>query len=155
MRRKEKEIKDKEAIEEILKKADVCRMALSYKDKPYIVPVNFVYKDSAIFIHSAKKGKKLDVIRKNNKVCFEVDIESEIVLSSNPCNCTTKYQSVIGYGKAFILDKKEEIKLALDILVGKYYEDKSNKEFEYKKGCIENTNIIKIEVESISGKKSG
>ena len=60
MRRKDKEIKDQQEIESILGKADVCRLAFSDNDIPYIVPVNYGYRDHCLYFHSAKEGKKID-----------------------------------------------------------------------------------------------
>ncbi len=155
MRNKKKEITDINVINNILNQANICRIALSHDNKPYIVPVNFAYKDNTIYIHSAKNGQKIEMIQKNNVVCFEVDIESEVLLTSNPCDCTTKYQSVIGYGKALLIDDKGKKQEALDIIVNKYYKKTDGKSFEYRDNCLNRTRIIKIEIESMSGKKSG
>ena len=62
MRRKDKEIKDKKEIESIIKRAKVCRIALSDNNMPYIIPVNYGYKNNCIYIHSASEGKKIDII---------------------------------------------------------------------------------------------
>ena len=70
MRRKDKEITDEKVINEILEKAKVCRLALFDKDYPYIVPMNYGYKDNALFFHVAKEGKKIDLIKRNNNVRF-------------------------------------------------------------------------------------
>ena len=69
MRRKEQELPE-EKIYEILNKAQICRLGLSNKALPYIIPVNFVYNENSIYIHSSKEGKKIDYIRQNNQVCF-------------------------------------------------------------------------------------
>ena len=96
MHRKDKEITDIKSIEKIIKKAKVCRLALSLNDTPYIVPICFGYRAETIYFHSAKKGKKIDIIKKNNKVCFEFDIDHELVKSENACKwpiitqCITK-----------------------------------------------------------------
>ena len=71
MRRKDKEIKDKEVIESIIKRATVCRIALSENNVPYIVPLSFGYKDNCLYFHSAPEGRKIDIIKQNNNVCFE------------------------------------------------------------------------------------
>jgi nitroimidazol reductase NimA-like FMN-containing flavoprotein (pyridoxamine 5'-phosphate oxidase superfamily) len=63
MRKKDKEIKDKELMESILKRAIICRMGLSENNVPYIVPLNFGYKNNFLYFHSAKEGRKIDMIR--------------------------------------------------------------------------------------------
>ncbi len=81
MRREDKEINDIATIEGIIRKARVCRLALSENGQPYIVPLCFGYKDNNLYFHSAGEGKKLDIIKKNNNVCFEFDIDLELVKS--------------------------------------------------------------------------
>ncbi|MEA1964472.1 MAG: pyridoxamine 5'-phosphate oxidase family protein [Candidatus Aerophobetes bacterium] len=152
MRRKGKEIKDKNAIESIIKRATVCRIALSENNVPYIVPLSFGYKDNCLYFHSAKEGKKIDIIKKNNNLCFEFDIENELVKAEDACNWDMKYYSVIGCGKAFLVEDFEEKREALDIIM-EHYSGKSS--FEYPEKTVSNVAIIKVKIESMSGKKSG
>jgi nitroimidazol reductase NimA-like FMN-containing flavoprotein (pyridoxamine 5'-phosphate oxidase superfamily) len=151
MRRKDKEIKDKKEIESIINISDICRIALSEKNSPYIVPVCFGYKDNCLYIHSAADGKKIDIINKNNRICFEFDAHEGLIRSENPCDWDLKYWSVIGYGKAFFIDEPEEKIKALDIIAGHY----SSEAFEYPTNSIDNVTVIKIEIENLTGKKSG
>lgn len=150
MRRNEKEIKDIREIEKIINKAIVCRIALCDNDKPYIVPVNFGYRDGCLYIHSAKEGKKIDILKKNNNISFEIDTDVEFVRAEEPCDCTMKYLSVIGSGKAYIVKDLEEKRKALNILVEHYLG--SSHEFSYDQ--LDMVTIIKVEIESMTGKKS-
>jgi hypothetical protein len=79
MRRKDKEISDIALIEDIITKARVCRLALYDNARPYIVPLCFGYKDNILYFHSAPEGKKLSLLRNNNRVCFEFDTDHELV----------------------------------------------------------------------------
>ena len=151
MRRKEKEITDIKSIEEIIMSAKVCHLALSLDDTPYVVPLSFGYKDKAIYLHSAKKGKKIDILNKNNKVCFEFAIDCEIMESDKGCKWGAKFKSVIGYGKAYFIEKLEEKQKALNIILQNY----TDKVFELPGKNINNTLLIKIDIEQITGKKSG
>ncbi len=151
MRRKDKEITDKKEIESIINKFDVCRIALSEKNSPYIVPVCFGYADNCLYFHSAQDGKKIDIIKKNNNVCFEFDIYDKLIKSEAPCDWDVKYYSVIGIGKAFFIDDFEEKIKALNIITGHY----SGDSFVYQKNSIDNVTVIKVEIEKITGKKSG
>ena len=151
MRREDKEIKDNNVIESIIKRAIVCRIAFSENNIPYIVPVIFGYKDNCLYFHSAMEGKKIDIIKQNNNVCFEFDIDQELVKSKNSCSCSMKYYSVIGFGKAFFIDDIEEKRMALNIIMKHY----SINTFEYSKNVIDNTAIIKVEIDSMTGKISG
>ncbi|MBM4241899.1 MAG: pyridoxamine 5'-phosphate oxidase family protein [Euryarchaeota archaeon] len=92
----------------IIKNATICRIALSVNKMPYIVPMNFGYKDNRLYLHSASEGKKIDIIRENNNICFEMDIKHDLVKSESPCHYGMKYCSVIGFGKAYLVDDLDE-----------------------------------------------
>jgi len=151
MRRKDQEINDIAAMEEIIHKAQVCRLALSENGHPYIVPLCFGYKDNSLYFHSARQGKKLEILKKNNNVCFEIDIDRELVKGKKACNCSMKYRSVIGFGKAELIEDIEQKRRALNIIMQNYYEGF----FKYQEESINNTVIIKVEIETMTGKKLG
>ena len=153
MRRKEKEIKNKKEIEGIIKKAIVCRLGLSFNDQPYIVPLNFGYEKNELHFHSAKAGKKMELIKKNKNVCFEIEADAELIKGEHACiDWKMYYSSVIGYGKAFIVEDMEEKKKSLDIIM-KHYTGKSK--FDYTEKNIRGVGIIKVVIESMTGKKNG
>ncbi len=149
MRKKEREILDRTEMETILGKAAVCRIALSDNDSPYIVPVCFGRRGDRLYIHCASEGRKLDILRKNSRVCFEVDIECGPVKSQRPCNWGMRYRSVIGFGRGDILDSGPEKKLALDLIMEHY----GGQGGDYAPEVIEKTSIIRITIESMTGKK--
>ena len=151
MRRNDQEITDIAIIEGIIRKGQVCHLALSENGRPYIVPLCFGYKDNNLYFHSACEGKKLDILRKNNNVCFEIDIDHELVKSKEACGYNMKYQSVIGFGKATFIEDIDSKRNAFDIIMQNY----SDGSFEYPVEAIKNTVIIiKVEIESMTGKKS-
>ena len=150
MRKKEKEITEKPAIEAIIKKSLVCRLALSDDNSPYIVPLSFGYKDKVLYFHGPQKGKKIDIIKKNPKVCFEFDADTEIVKAKDACRWTMRYQSVIGFGKAVILEDANEKQKALNIIMSQY----SDGIFEYIDSALKKAAVIKVEIESMTGKQS-
>jgi hypothetical protein len=151
MRRKEREIKDVAAIEEILRRATVCRLGLCEDNRPYVVPVCFGYKDNALYIHCGPAGKKLEMLRKNNNVCFEVDVDNKLVKTERPCKWGLNYKSVIGFGKAVFVEDIASKREALDIIVRQF----SANTFEYPEEAVRKTTIIKVEIESMTGKQSG
>lgn len=151
MRRKDKEIIDREEIDAIINEAKVCRIALSLNNVPYVVPVNFGYKDNCIYFHSALEGKKIDWLKENNNVCFEMDIGRENIQGNIPCSWGTNYKSVIGMGKATFVNEFEEKKSAMNIIF-RHYSDGSDYEFREKQ--LNRIALIKIEIEEITGKKS-
>ncbi|MHC4212544.1 MAG: pyridoxamine 5'-phosphate oxidase family protein [Planctomycetota bacterium] len=150
MRRSDKEISDAGVIEGILKAATVCRLGLCEDNRPYVVPLCFGYEDNALYIHSAGQGKKLDILRKNNNVCFEVGIDHELKAADQACGWGMKYKSVIGFGKAVFIEDIESKRKALDIIMHQYSEGI----FEYTQDAINSITIIKIEIESMTGKQS-
>lgn len=151
MRKKEKEITDKETIEWIMNEAMVCRIAVSENNIPYIIPMNFGFRDNCLYIHSALQGKKIDIIKKNNNVCFEVDIKTELVTADNPCNWSMKYYSVIGLGKLSFIDDIAEKKNIINIIMEKY---SGKSDFKFPDAALNSLAVIKIEISEITGKKS-
>ncbi len=151
MRRKDKEIKNKSAIEEILRQAAVCRIAMCDAGVPYLVPMSFGYEEGCLHLHSASEGKKIDVLKHNPSVCFELDIGQELVGNENPCKTSLKYRSVIGYGKAVFVVDREEKKRSLDAIVRQY----SGQAYDYPEESLNEVTIIRIHVESMTGKQSG
>ncbi len=152
MRRSDKEITDYQEIAAILEKAAVCRIALSDDDCPYIVPVNFVVRNNCLYFHSSSEGGKIDILRKNNRVCFEIDIDIEIVSGEVSCAWGTRYRSVIGFGRAFFLKETTEKQQALNYLMEKYA---GLKDFSYKIEALEKVAVFSVSIEKITGKKSG
>jgi len=151
MRRKDKEINDIADIENIINRASVCRLGLCENEHPYIVPLCFGYKDNTLYFHSAPEGRKLDILKKNNNVCFEFDIDHDLAKAEKACDWGMKYQSVTGFGKAVVIDDTEAKRKALDVIMGNY----SNRSFTYPTETIRNTAIIKVQIQSMTGKKSG
>jgi uncharacterized protein len=152
MRRSDKEINDPETIQKIFNESEVCRIALSDDNKPYIVPMNFGYKDNTLFLHSASEGYKIDVLKRNKNVCFQMDIKTEIVKSESPCNWGMKYLSLIGSGKAHLIDNLSEKREALNVIMIKYSPDTS---FSYSDKALKEVLVIKVNIGSVTGKKSG
>ena len=152
MRRSDKKIKNNRQIDEIIQKAICCRIALVDGNYPYIVPVNFAVNNNHLYFHSAREGRKIDILRKNNSVCFEIDIEGEIVKSESACSWGMKYVSVIGFGQAFFIEDNAGKKKALDLLMEKYA-GKSG--FSYSDEELDKIIVIDVKIDTISGKQSG
>lgn len=151
MRRSEKEIKSRNEIGAVMQKADACRIGLCDGATPYVVPVNFGYRNGRLYFHSAKEGRKLSLIRQNNNVCFEMDIDHEFIESDVGCRWAMKYKSVIGTGKAFFIEDAAEKIASLKIIMAHY----SDKEYDFSESDADKVAVIRIDIESLSGKKSG
>lgn len=122
MRRKDREVTHLDEIKEILKSCKTCHVAMVDEGKPYVIPLSFGYEmiddELSLYFHCAKEGRKIDILHRNNSVCFEMCCEGEpINAHKTPCNSGFYFASVIGYGKVeFITDINEKIK-ALTLLV--------------------------------------
>ena len=78
MRKVEREIRDQAEILAIMNEALVCRLGFSDEGTPYVVPMNFGLGENCLYLHCAREGRKLDILRKNDRVCFEMDLLREI-----------------------------------------------------------------------------
>jgi nitroimidazol reductase NimA-like FMN-containing flavoprotein (pyridoxamine 5'-phosphate oxidase superfamily) len=146
-----KAIHDRDEIEAIIRGSLACRLALSDDNRPYVVPLSFGYENNTLYFHSASEGKKVEILKKNTNVCFEFDIDHEVVQAEKPCKWSMKYRSVIGFGKGSLVEDLEEKRKGLDAIMQHY----AGRSFEYLEPAIESTVIIKVEIESMTGKKSG
>jgi nitroimidazol reductase NimA-like FMN-containing flavoprotein (pyridoxamine 5'-phosphate oxidase superfamily) len=151
VRRKELQIRDKDILESILNQAQVCRIGLCHNNIPYIVPVCFSYRADCLYIHSARDGKKVEIIRENNSVCFEVEIGVELIQSGRACDFAMRSQSVIGFGTAHLVEDEEQKIHALNILMDHYSDQQSH---EHRRKMLPKVAIIKMEIESMTGKRS-
>lgn len=150
MRRQERKIESKEAMEEFIRSENILRLGMSVDNMPYIVPVNYGYANETFYIHCALEGRKLDMIRKNPRVCFEIDGNHRLVTGQVACSYTMKYTSIIGYGKAEILEEHSDKVKALDVIMAQF----SNQAFTYPDKAVAKVAIIKISVDEMSGKAS-
>ncbi|MCD6123341.1 MAG: pyridoxamine 5'-phosphate oxidase family protein [Spirochaetales bacterium] len=151
MKRKDKEITDRAKIDEIINGSLVCRLAMSYRDNPYLVPVSFGYDGNSIFLHTAREGKKISYFQNNDKVCFE--FERGVKISRDPynaCSWSFMYQSVIGFGRIKELLDSVEKEYALNRVMLKY----SGKEWRFKRAEVEKVRAWEIVIDSLSGKES-
>jgi len=150
VRRKDQEITNREEVEVIIQKSLVCRLAMVDEHGPYIVPLNFGYKDNTLYFHSAKKGKKLDILKKNNQVCCEFDVDLKMKKAEKPCEWGIEYKSVIGFGEASFVEDFESKREALDTIMAHY----SGKSFPYSEADLKKVAIIKVKLLEVTGKRS-
>jgi len=150
MRRHEKEIQDEKELQGILGNGIVCRLGLCDGQQPYIVPMNYGYRDGCLYFHCAREGRKLDILKSNNRVCIEVDIDTRIVRGDTPCRWTAKYRSVIGFGKARIIDDEAEKRAGLDVIMAHH----GGSGGEYDEKSLQRIFVIEVEIESMTGKQS-
>jgi len=151
MRKKEREITDLTEIEELLNRAEICRLGMADGGTPYIVPMNFGYRNRALYFHTGTAGKKIDILRKNDTVCFEADLDIEVVRADTACGWSMRYRSAVGTGRAVFVEDAAGKKEALDIIMAHYG---GTGPWEYRENSFERACIIKVEIGTITGRKS-
>lgn len=150
MRKQEREIRDDQEIRKILEMGVICRLGLYDGQYPYVVPMNYGYRDNRIYFHCAREGRKIDILKINDRVCIEVDVDSRVMKGEQPCRWTMKYRSVIGFGRARIVHDEAEKKNALDVIMAHY----GGSGGEYDEKSLQRTSLIEVVLESITGKQS-
>ena len=115
---------------------------------PYAVPVNYVFIDGKIYIHSAKYGYKIDALKQNDKVCFTAILNSQII----PDKFTAAFESVVAFGKASFIDDGDEKLTALRTFIERFSPDHQEAGERIIHAAYEKTQIIRIDVEQMTGK---
>jgi hypothetical protein len=152
------EIKSKEKIIEFLSSQQTGRISsIDENGYPQIIPMNFVFINDVVYMHSHIKGEKLENIKRNQKVGFEVDKSLEFLPSyfSDPTDASladTLYISVVIKGNASIISDKEEKTTALNGLMKKYQPEGGYEPIKPEMDVIDEVAVIKIVPESLRGK---
>jgi len=152
------EIKSYEKIKEFLNDEHVGRISsIDVNGFPQIIPMNFVFKNDAVYMHSHVKGEKLNNILKNNKVGFEADRELEFLPSyfEDPHNASladTLYISVVIKGLASFVIDREEKTLALNGLMEKYQPEGFYDPLKSDMRVLDAVSVIKINPQTLHGK---
>ena len=151
MRRKEKAISDRAALEAIIHEATVCRLGMVDSDRPYIVPLNFGYRDNVLFFHGALKGRKIDLIEANPQVCFEMEIEVETLEQAEACEWSMRFKSIIGFGRASLVEDLAAKREALAVIMAHYAEAP----YTFPDNKVAATAVIRVDIDAMTGKQSG
>lgn len=152
MRRKDREVTDIAKIEEIIDSAKIMHLAMFDGEYPYIVPLHYGYKFEGdrltLYMHSAKEGHKLDCLRRDSKVCFELDCGMELVPGNIACEYGAKFASVIGRGTASTVEDTDEKIAALKLLM----KCQTGKDFEFTEKMADVVTVIRVDAESYTAK---
>jgi nitroimidazol reductase NimA-like FMN-containing flavoprotein (pyridoxamine 5'-phosphate oxidase superfamily) len=147
MRRQDRKISESEAIE-ILDKGEFGILSMcTINNEGYGIPINYAFKNNTIYFHCAPEGSKLDYLRNNNKASFCVVGKTELL----PSKFGTIYESVIAAGKISEIEGTEK-QDALMFLVEKYSADFIEEGKEYINKLYDKVKVIKLDIESITGK---
>lgn len=150
--KREREVTDPAAIREILDKSQVVNIAMIDGDEPYLVPMNYGYtmEDGklTLYVHGATMGRKLDVLRANPKVFVELDCDRMPFEGKVACQYGMIYSSIMGKGRAVILEDPKEKMDALSILM----KTQTGKDFTFNERLVSIVSVIRIDVEAYTAK---
>ena len=152
MTKRERQVTDKNQILRILDAAKVLHLGLAVDNEPYVVPMNYGYTEEdgklVLYLHSALQGRKLDMIRENPRVFFELECDQAPFEGEKPCQYGLVYSSVMGRGIAGIVEDVEEKKKAMAILM----KTQTQKEFSFDDKLVSIVAVIRIDVAEYTAK---
>ena len=154
MRRKDREVADINGIEEILLQCKTCHVAMVDDGIPYVVPLSYGFSiingnKLELYFHSAPEGRKLGVLKRNNKVCFEMTYEGEPIHSETPCDSGYYFASVIGFGEAVFIEKAGEKCEALSVM----FKPQAGRDVVFTAEQAKSVCVFKIVSTDFTGKK--
>ncbi len=155
MRKKERQIVDQNEIRDILTRFTVCRLGMRDGDGVYIVPlspgVSYENQRPVLYFHCAKAGHKLDLLRENPNVCFEMDGDHALVEGALPCNYTYHFVSVIGTGRVSFVEADFNKRQAL-IAIMKQQTGKDFSPDSFDDRVMAATTVLRVDVDALSCK---
>ncbi|MBR4989825.1 MAG: pyridoxamine 5'-phosphate oxidase family protein [Oscillospiraceae bacterium] len=152
MTKREFQITDEAKIRQILDSAKVLHLGLAVDNEPYVVPMNYGYRleegKLTLYLHSAVQGKKLEMIRANSRVFFEMDCDRMPFEGKVPCQYGLVYSSIMGRGTACIVEDVEEKKQAMSLLM----KTQTGKDFSFEDRLVSIVSVIRIDVTEYTAK---
>ena len=140
---------DRKQMEQVIEEALFCQVAFSLDDQPYVVPLNFGYVDGCFYFHSKQKGKKIDLLKANPKVGFNLQSRIEAIHDKEKAeNCSMRYLSVLGSGVMSLIEEDSEKRQALDCICKQY----DMQPYEYSEKMMRATALIRLDVTEMVGK---
>lgn len=157
MRRQDRAIRDLEEIKAVLDRCKVCRVGMVEEGKPYIVPLNFGYRLEGealtLWFHSAPRGRKLDILRENPQVCFEMDCDHLLTgEGTEACVYSYHFSSIMGEGVMELVEdpaqKVEGLKRLMEQAAGPA-------DYTFDPGAVGGTAVLRLRVDWYTGKRHG
>lgn len=153
MRRSDREVGNEAEIWDIIESSDVCRLAFADNGTPYLVTLNFGYSRKGmgiLWFHCASEGRKLEMMRRNNLVCFAMDTDHKLYGGEKGCDWGMNFRSVVGYGRLNEAESPAEKNEGLDSIMN-HYTGRSG--FTYDEKTLSRTTVLKLEITELSAKK--
>ncbi|MDR0386546.1 MAG: pyridoxamine 5'-phosphate oxidase family protein [Treponema sp.] len=155
MRRKDREVTGIEDMLGIIRECKVCRLGMADDGVPYVVPLNFgyEYRDEllTLYFHGAREGKKIDILRKNNRVCFEMDTGHQLTREETACAYGFNYASIIGLGTVEFLEEDAEKIRGLNLIMK--HQTGEDRNFEYGEAGLRAVAVYRLRAEAFTGKR--
>ena len=152
MTKRELQITDLQEIRAILDSAKVLHLGLAVDNEPYVVPMNYGYKMEddklTLYLHSAVQGRKIDMMKANSRVFFELDCDWKPFEGEKPCQYGLAYSSVMGRGEARIVEDVEEKKRAMSVLM----KTQTGRDFSFEDRLVSIVAVIRIDVTEYTAK---
>lgn len=154
MRRADREVTDYQQIQSIIEQAKVVHIGMLDNDRPYVVPMQygFVFSDGTLtlYVHCAKEGRKLDILKKNPCVFIELETNVAIVSGGDiPCKYGSEYASVMGDGTAVIVEDVAEKIVGLQLMM----KTQSGRDFEITEQMVTSVTVLRIDVPCVTAKR--
>ena len=143
---------DRGEMESLLDGVLVGHLGLCVDGGPYVVPIGFVYHDGRIYFHSYPRGRKVEALRRDPRVCFQVEEVGRLLPGSTPCKFSVEYRSIIAYGRVRFLEEDEEKLEALRLLLRKYGSSEAAEALDG--GMLGDVLVAEIAVEEMTGRSS-
>ena len=153
MRRKDREVTNIDEIMQIVERAKILHLGLFDSEYPYVLPLHFGYeytdKTLIFYLHSAKEGHKLDLIRANPNVCIELECDVDLISGGEaPCKYGAAFASVIGRGRATVIDDMQEKIKGLSLLM----KNQTGREFIINDQMASTVEVIQVIVDEFTAK---
>ncbi len=148
-RRKDRSTTRKE-MELLLERMDIGHLAMMAEDGPYVVPVNYLFAEGCIYLHSGVKGRKMEALRADPRICFLVDEAGPQVTWDRGCGISQIYESVMCFGRTEFIEEREERKRILTMMIRKFTRGEEAPPLLDRN--VDNTAVLRIRVEAMTGK---
>lgn len=152
MRKQKALVGGQEEMEAILAKALVLRLAMCRDGQPYLVPLNFGLTPGRIYCHTGRQGLKMDFLAANDRVCFEAEAGVELMPGKEACAWGMRYESVVGFGRAVMVEDPEERLLGLRLIM-EHYAGQGG--YAFPEPNLARTAVLRIDIKEMTGRSMG
>ncbi len=146
-------IEKKEEIEQVIRSCKTCYVAMCWEDQPYVIPMNFAFDGERVILHSARSGRKWEILQRNPRVCIQWTKGEDLAWQDEEVGCSYRVisQTVMVEGIAEIVEDFNEKEQCMHQFMAQY----SSLSFRFSRPSIENVGVIRVPVRSLSAFKFG